>query len=161
MVSPELVGIHGAVPGYASDPLSEKDTEKNNLLAKDINPHDIVKYGLIPELVGRLPVIVTLESLTVDMLKEILQKPKNALTKQYQALFDMDGVALEFEDGAIEAIAALAIERKTGARGLRAIIEDIMMDIMYDIPSRSDIAKVTVTRGTVEKTVPAILTPKS
>ena len=147
--------------GYAADPLSEKDLEKNNILAKDINPHDIVKYGLIPELVGRLPVIVSLENLTVDMLKEILTKPKNALTKQYEALLGMDGVELEFDEGAIEAIAALAIERKTGARGLRAILEDIMMDIMYEIPARSDIAKVTITRGAVEKTASPILTPKA
>ena len=151
----------GRTIGYASDPLSEKDLEKNNLLAKEINPHDIVKYGLIPELVGRLPVIVSLESLTVDMLKEILVKPKNALTKQYEALLGMDGVSLEFDDGAIEAIAKLAIERKTGARGLRAILEDIMMDIMYEIPTREDIAKVTITRGVVEKTASPILTPKA
>ena len=94
------------------------------------------------------------------MLKEILVKPKNALIKQYQALLAMDGVELVFDNGAIEAIAALAIERKTGARGLRAILEDVMMDIMYDIPSRTDVAKVTITRGVVEKTTAPILTPK-
>ena len=150
----------GRAIGYGSKLVSKKDIEKNNLLAKDINPHDIVKYGLIPELVGRLPVIVSLESLTVDMLKEILQKPKNALIKQYQALLGMDGVELNFEDGAIEAIAHLAIERKTGARGLRAILEDVMMDIMYEIPSREDVASVTITRGAVEKTAAPILTLK-
>jgi len=150
----------GRAIGYGSELVSKKDIEKNNLLAKDINPHDIVKYGLIPELVGRLPVIVSLESLTVDMLKEILQKPKNALIKQYQALLGMDGVELNFEDGAIEAIAHLAIERKTGARGLRAILEDVMMDIMYEIPSREDVASVTITRGAVEKTAAPILTLK-
>ena len=150
----------GRAIGYGSDPLSHKDAEKNNLLAKDINPHDIVKYGLIPELVGRLPVIVSLENLTVEMLKEILVKPKNALIKQYQALLAMDGVELVFEDGAIEAIAALAIERKTGARGLRAILEDVMMDIMYDIPTRTDVSMVTITRGVVEKTTAPQLTLK-
>ena len=151
----------GRVIGYAGDPLSQKDAEKHNALYHDINPHDIVKYGLIPELVGRLPVIVGLENLNAEMLKRILTEPKNALVKQYKALLDMDGVALDFDDDAVTAISALAIERNTGARGLRAILEDIMLDIMYDIPSREDIAKVTITKGCVNKTEGPRLTYKT
>ena len=151
----------GRMIGYAGDPLSQKDAEKNNALYHDINPHDIVKYGLIPELVGRLPVIVGLENLNADMLKRILTEPKNALVKQYKALLDMDGVELNFDDEAITAISSLAIERNTGARGLRAILEDIMLDIMYDVPSRDDIAKVTITKGTVQKTEGPHLTYKT
>lgn len=134
--------------------------EKTNLLAS-VTPHDIVKFGLIPELVGRLPVIVGLEALDADMLTKILSQPKNALTKQYQALLKMDGVELEFEQDALKKIAELAIERKTGARGLRSIMEDTMGDLMYDIPSRDDVEKVTITEGAVAKTEEAKLTLKA
>ena len=111
----------------------------------DVIPHDIVKYGLIPELVGRLPVIVGLEALDEDALVEILSKPKNSLVKQYKKLFDMDGVELSFADETLAAIAKLAIERNTGARGLRSIMEETMTQIMFDVPSKKEIRKVTIT----------------
>lgn len=125
------------------------DLEKKNVLSEVI-PHDIVKFGLIPELVGRLPVIVTLDSLDEAALIRILAEPKNALIKQYQALIGMDHAELVFEDEAIKKIAALAIRRKTGARGLRAIMEEIMLDLMYDLPSRDDVEKVIITADHVE-----------
>ncbi len=136
--------------GFTSD-IKKSDEKVKAGIFKDVTPHDIVKYGLIPELVGRIPVIVSLDSLDEAALVRILTEPKNALVKQYQKLVGMDGAELVFEDGAIEAIAKLAIERNTGARGLRAIIEDIMTDIMYDIPSREDVSKVIITKDVVNK----------
>lgn len=122
---------------------------KKNKLAKgvfrDVLSHDIVKYGLIPELVGRLPVIVTLENLDKDALVRIMRDPKNSLSKQYKKLFDLDGVTLSFTDDAYQAIAALAIEREIGARGLRSIMENLMMKLMYEIPSRTDVKAITIT----------------
>lgn len=112
---------------------------------KDVEAHDVVKYGLIPELVGRLPVIVALENLDEDALVRIIKEPKNALYKQYQKLLRMDGIELEFEDEAFRAIAHLAIERKTGARGLRSIVEGIMMKPMYELPGEKDVERVIVT----------------
>ena len=112
-------------------------------------PADLLKFGLIPEFVGRLPILVTLESLNKDALIEILTKPKNALVKQYKKLFEIDGVKLEFDDDALEAIVDKAIERKTGARGLRAILEETMRDIMYEIPSNKNIESCTITKATV------------
>jgi ATP-dependent Clp protease ATP-binding subunit ClpX len=118
-------------------------------ILENILPEDLLKYGLIPEFVGRLPVIVTLHALDEEALMKILKEPKNALVKQYQKLFEMDGVALEFEEEALRLIANQAIERKTGARGLRAILESIMLNVMFDIPSRDDIEKCIITRDTV------------
>ena len=115
----------------------------------DVTAHDIVKYGLIPELVGRLPVIVSLTELDNDALVRILREPKNAVLKQYMKLFSVDGVRLTFTDDALESIAALATERKTGARGLRSIIEGFMTKIMYEIPSRDDVEEVVVTKECV------------
>ena len=124
-------------------------TGKKNKLAKgvyrDVLSHDIVKYGIIPELVGRLPVIVTLENLDKDALVRIMRDPKNSLSKQYKKLFDLDGVKLSFTDDAYEAIASLAIEREIGARGLRSIMENMMMKLMFEVPSRPDIKAVTIT----------------
>lgn len=137
--------------GFTSD-IKNKDEKLKQGIFKDVTPHDIVKYGLIPELVGRLPVIVSLDSLDEAALVRILTEPKNALVKQYQKLVGMDGAQLVFEDDAVRAIARLAIERNTGARGLRAIIEDIMTDIMYDVPSRKDVKKVIITADAVNKT---------
>ena len=116
-----------------------------------MNPHDIVKYGLIPELVGRIPVIVPLSDLDKDALVRIISEPKNSLVKQYIKLFDMDGVKLEFEDEALEAVAAKALERNTGARGLRSIMEEIMVDLMYDIPSEENLKKVIITADCVNR----------
>ena len=127
---------------------SEIKTKEEKLSAGtflDVIPHDIVKYGLIPELVGRLPVIVGLENLDENALVEILSRPKNSLVKQYKKLFDMDGVELEFTDETLAAIAKLAIERNTGARGLRSIMEETMTQIMFDVPSKKEIRKVTIT----------------
>ena len=114
--------------------------------------HYIIKYGLIPELVGRLPVVVALDSLERSALMTIMTEPKNSLVKQYKKLFSMDNVELEFTQEALEKIADLAIERNTGARGLRAIMENVMLDIMYDIPSRSDVERVLITPGVINKT---------
>ncbi len=136
--------------GFTSD-IKKNDEKVKAGIFKDVTPHDIVKYGLIPELVGRIPVIVSLDSLDEAALVRILTEPKNALVKQYQKLVGMDGAELVFEDDAVAAIAKLAIERNTGARGLRAIIEDIMTDIMYDVPSREDIKKVIITADAVNK----------
>ena len=110
-------------------------------MLKDIRPEDLLKFGLIPEFVGRLPIIVTLDNLDEDALVRILTEPRNALCRQYGKLLEMDGVELEFEPDALKAIAAKAIARKSGARGLRAIIEDALMGTMFDLPSRSDVAK--------------------
>ena len=118
---------------------------------KDIRPEDLIKFGLIPEFVGRLPLVVTLQSLDKEALVNILSKPKNALVKQYMKLFEIDNVELEFTDKALEAIAEKAIERKTGARGLRSIIEDVMTEIMFEIPSDERINKVVITEPTINK----------
>ena len=119
-------------------------------LYKNILPEDLLKFGLIPEFVGRVPIIVTLHQLDESALINILTQPKNALIKQFVKLLEMDGVQLEFEDEALAEIAKLAIERKTGARGLRAILEAIMLDVMYDIPSRDDVKKCVITKDTVK-----------
>ena len=126
------------------------DDKSNDGIYGDVTSHDIVKYGLIPELVGRLPVIVSLTELDNDALVRILKEPKNAVLKQYMKLFSIDGVKLSFTDDALESIAALATERKTGARGLRSIIEGFMTKIMYEIPSRDDIEEVIITKECVK-----------
>lgn len=138
------------VLGFTGEVKNRAEKSSGEIL-KEVTPHDIVKYGLIPELVGRLPVIVSLNSLDEKSLVRILTEPKNALIKQYQKLMGMDNVELVFEDDAVKAIAQLAIDRNTGARGLRSIVEGIMTDIMYDIPSRSDVEKVIITEGAVKK----------
>lgn len=118
---------------------------------------DIQKFGIIPELIGRLPVFAALEQLTADDLVRILREPKNALVKQYQALLSYDDVKLEFDDDALEEIANKAIERKTGARGLRSIIEETMMDVMFEVPSQEDIKLVRITKEAVDGTDKPIL----
>ena len=139
-----------SVMGFGGE-VKSKEEKKTTDIFKDVTAHDIVKFGLIPELVGRLPVIVGLESLDEDALVKILKEPKNSLTKQYTKLFELDGVKLTFEKEALKAIAHLAIERNTGARGLRSIIEEHMTQIMFDIPSRDDIAEVRITKRCIEK----------
>ncbi len=124
---------------------------------KSILPEDLLKFGLIPEFVGRMPIIVTLENLDEHALMRILTEPKNALAKQYQRLFEMDGVELTFDEDALLEVAKKAIERKTGARGLRAILEDVMLDIMYDIPSREDISTCRITKDVIDKVCPPLL----
>ena len=129
-----------------------KEVEEKNIgeLFKQILPQDYVKYGLIPEFVGRVPVTASLDMLDEEALVRILKEPKSSLVKQYVKLFEMDGVELEFEPEALQAIAAKAMERKTGARGLRAIMEDVVMDLMYEIPSDEHIAKCVITKDVVE-----------
>ncbi|WP_427338197.1 ATP-dependent Clp protease ATP-binding subunit ClpX [Caloranaerobacter sp. DY30410] len=134
--------------GFGAEIQSKQEKDVGELL-KQIEPGDLLKYGLIPEFVGRIPVIVTLEQLDKEALKDILTKPKNAIIKQYKELFRMDDVELEFDDEALEVVAQKAIERKTGARGLRGILEEIMLDIMYEIPSRNDIKKCIITKDTI------------
>jgi ATP-dependent Clp protease ATP-binding subunit ClpX len=119
-----------------------------------VRPEDLTKFGLIPEFIGRLPLIASVSKLDQDALIQILTEPRNALVKQYQKLFEIDGVELEFTKDAIAAIADHAMERGTGARGLRAIIEDVLLPEMYDVPSRGDVAKVVVTKETVLDDVP-------
>jgi len=142
--------------GFGAEVVSRKEKDLTSVLA-DIQPHDLLKYGIIPELVGRLPVIAPLGQLTRDELILILTEPKNALSKQYKKLFEYDGVELEFARDALEALADRAIERNIGARGLRAVIEESMMPIMYDMPSDHTIEKITITGATVlEKATPEI-----
>lgn len=128
---------------------------------KDILPEDLLKFGLIPEFIGRVPIIVTLEQLTEEAMISILTQPKNALVKQYMRLFEMDNVDLEFDEDALKEIAHLTILRNTGARGLRAILEDIMLPVMYEIPSREDVAKVIITKDAVLKHSEPILVLRS
>jgi len=134
--------------GFGAE-IQSKEVKDVGELLKHIQPEDLLKYGLIPEFVGRLPVIVTLNQLDKDALIDILTKPKNALVKQYKELFLMDGVELDIDRDALEVVAQKAIERKTGARGLRGILEEIMLDVMYDIPSREDIEKCIITKDTI------------
>lgn len=135
------------VIGFGSNP-NEKEIDQKEILSK-VLPEDLLRFGLIPEFIGRLPVIASLEQLDEEALIEILTKPKNALVKQYQKMLELDNVELEFEQEALKEIAKKAIERKTGARGLRSIIEGIMLDVMYDLPSRDDISKCIITKETV------------
>ena len=134
--------------GFNSDKKTKKERVERGVY-KDVIAHDIIKYGLIPELVGRLPVIVTLENLDEEALVRIIREPKNSLAKQYKKLFGLDGIELEFEDDAYRAIAHLAIERETGARGLRSIIEGLMMKPMFELPSLPNAKRVIVTAGFV------------
>lgn len=139
------------VIGFGAD--GHKADLKQGEYLSMVLPEDLLKYGLIPEFVGRLPVITTLEPLDESALVRILTEPKNALVKQYQKLLEMDNVQLEFEQEALEAIAAEAIKRNTGARGLRAIIESIMLDVMYDAPSRDDVNHCLITKEVVERKI--------
>lgn len=138
----------GSTIGYSGD-IKTKDEKSKSEIFRDVIPHDIVKFGLIPELVGRLPVIVGLDSLDTDALVRILAEPKNSLIKQYTKLLSMDNVELVFENDALEAIAKTAIQRNTGARGLRSILEEIMTDIMFAVPSDKSINKVIITKDCV------------
>ena len=147
--------------GFGSNVRTKKDYDGAELL-KEIQPDDLIKYGLIPEFAGRLPIVVGLTALDEEALVKILTCPKNALTKQYRKLLELDGVELEFSDDAIHAIAQRAIKLNTGARGLRAIVESAMLDIMYDIPTQKDVEKIVVTRETIEsKEKPLIVRKKT
>ena len=134
------------VIGFSSsgDEISDEES-----LSSQIRPEDLQAYGLIPEFIGRIPIVANLETLDVDALKNILTQPKNALVKQYTKMLELDDVELQFDEQALTAISELAIERKTGARGLRSIIEEALIDIMFDIPSSSDVSKVVITEDTI------------
>jgi ATP-dependent Clp protease ATP-binding subunit ClpX (EC 3.4.21.92) len=138
------------VMGFGAEIRKKSDIDIGQFL-KEILPGDLLKFGLIPEFVGRLPVIVTLDALDEDALIRILTEPKNALAKQYQKLLELDGINLEFKDDALKAISEEAIRRNTGARGLRSIVEDILLNVMYDLPSRTDVTKCYITRDVVLK----------
>ena len=143
--------------GFGADIKSKKERNQGELLAL-VEPDDLLRFGLIPELVGRLPVTSSLDTLQKDSLVEILTKPKNAISRQYQKSFDMEGVKLEFTDDALEAVAELAILRGTGARGLRSVLEEAMLDLMYEIPSRLEVVGCTITRDVILKKAEPILT---
>ena len=148
------------IMGFGAEIKGRQEAKVGEIL-RQILPIDLIKYGLIPEFVGRLPVIVTLDALEEEALIRILTEPKNALVKQYQKFFEMDNVSLEFKQDALQAIATEAIKRNTGARGLRAIVETLMRDVMYEIPSRGDINKCIVTKECVKKNEEPLLVTTS
>lgn len=135
--------------GFGAEVRSKELDKKISETLRDVEPDDLVKYGLIPEFIGRLPVVATLDELDEDALMQILTEPKNALTKQYAKLFEMEDVELEFRPDALTAVAKKAMERKTGARGLRSIMEDVLLDTMFEVPSSKDIAKVVIDAGVI------------
>jgi len=139
--------VNKKVIGFAT---GEKEELSPNFVTMNVESEDLLRFGLIPEFIGRLPVVTMLNELTEEEMVKILTEPKNAVVKQYKKLLSMDGVELEFEDDALKALAAMAIKRKTGARGLRAIIEHLMLDVMYEIPMRNDVTHSTITREMVE-----------
>jgi len=144
--------------GFSADIRTKDEARSVGELLRDVEPEDLVSYGLIPEFVGRLPVVATLEELDEDALVQILTLPKNALVKQYQRLFEMEGAELEIREDALRAIARKAMERKTGARGLRTILEHVLLDIMYDLPSLENVSKVVVDQAVIEgETSPYII----
>ena len=145
--------------GFGAEVKSKAEIDTQDHFA-EVMPEDLIKFGLIPEFIGRLPVVASVTNLDKESLVQILSTPKNALVKQYTRLFEMDGVELEFADDALEAIADQAIHRGTGARGLRAIMEEVLLPVMYDIPSRDDVAKVVVTKETVQDNVLPTIVPR-
>ncbi|AMO56290.1 Clp protease ATP-binding protein [Endozoicomonas montiporae] len=136
--------------GFSAEVKSKDDKKDLGETFKEVEPEDLVKFGLIPEFIGRLPVIATLEELDEDALVQILTEPKNALTKQYRKLFEMESVDVDFRDDALRAVAKKAMERKTGARGLRSILEGVLLDTMYDIPSEDTVSKVVIDASVIE-----------
>jgi ATP-dependent Clp protease ATP-binding subunit ClpX len=148
--------------GFSAEVKSKDDSRSVGEILHDVEPEDLIKYGLIPEFVGRLPVVATLEELDEEALVRILTEPKNALTKQYARLFSMEGAELEFRDDALKAVAHKAMERKTGARGLRSILEHTLLDTMYDLPSMEDIQKVVIDDGVIKgESEPLLMYEKS
>ena len=135
--------------GFGADVKSKEDAKQIGDVLRDVEPEDLIHYGLIPEFVGRLPILATLDELDEEQLVQILTEPKNALSKQYTRLFEMEGSEIEFREGALRAVARKAMERKTGARGLRSIVEHVLLDTMYDLPSFDNVAKVVVDEGAI------------
>jgi ATP-dependent Clp protease ATP-binding subunit ClpX len=154
----DRVGRRGL--GFGAEIRSKHDLDGAESFG-DTMPEDLIKFGLIPEFIGRLPVVASVTSLDKEALVKILTEPRNALVKQYYKLFEMDGVELEFTDDALEAVADQAILRGTGARGLRAIMEEVLLPVMYDIPSRDDVAKVVITEQTVRSNVNPTIVPRT
>ncbi len=146
--------------GFGADVKGKNDFNIGEILEK-IEPQDLLKFGIIPELIGRLPVVASLEMLDKDALVRIIKEPKNAILKQYKKLFEIDGINLEMEDSAIEAIAQKALDRKTGARGLRSIIEAAMLDVMYELPSMENVESCTITKECVEEKKSPVLVHKT
>ena len=154
----ERIGKRGI--GFGNEVASKNEVDVTDHFA-EVMPEDLIKFGLIPEFIGRLPIIASVTNLDKESLVSILSEPKNALVKQYTKLFEMDNVELEFSTDALEAIADQAIHRGTGARGLRAIMEEVLLPVMYDIPSRTDVEKVVVTAETVNDNVLPTIVPRS
>jgi ATP-dependent Clp protease ATP-binding subunit ClpX len=142
--------------GFGADIKGKKDYKLGELL-EQVQPEDLLKFGLIPEFIGRLPVIATLHELDEAALVDILTKPRNSLQRQYAKLFEMDGVKLKFTKGALAAVAKEALERKSGARGLRAILENFLLEIMYDVPSRAGIKEVIINEDVVTRREPPLI----
>jgi ATP-dependent Clp protease ATP-binding subunit ClpX len=142
--------------GFNAELVSSEQKNRKDIFA-DVMPEDLLKFGMIPEFIGRLPVITSVENLDKPALMQILTEPKNALVKQYQKLFNLDDVDLEFTPEALDAVADLALSRGTGARGLRAIMESVLLGVMYEVPSRTDIAKVIIEKSCIESNAPATL----
>lgn len=143
--------------GFSAEIHGKDDGKSNDQLLREAEPADLVRFGLIPELVGRLPVVTTLEELNQDALVRILSEPKNALTKQYKSLFEMEGVSLEFREAALQKVASRCLEKKTGARGLRSILEKVLLDTMYEIPSLTGISRVIVDESSVAGDTPPVI----
>ncbi|MCA9755629.1 MAG: ATP-dependent Clp protease ATP-binding subunit ClpX [Candidatus Eisenbacteria bacterium] len=146
--------------GFGADQEKRRELSLGELYAK-IEPQDLVKYGLIPELIGRLPIVATLAEMDAAALKMILTEPKNAIVKQYQKFFEMENVRLEFSESALDAIVKIALERKTGARGLRAVLEDAMLEIMYDLPSRRDVEACIIDESVILRNETPTLVPRA
>jgi ATP-dependent Clp protease ATP-binding subunit ClpX len=142
--------------GFGAE-VKSRDAESTADTLKNVEPEDLIKFGLIPELIGRLPVVATLQELDETALVQILIEPKNALVKQYQKLFSMENVELEIRPSALQAIARKAIKRKTGARGLRSILESVLLDTMYELPTAEGVAKVVVDENTIDGGVPLMI----
>ncbi|MCW2696219.1 MAG: clpX, partial [Modestobacter sp.] len=153
----QRVGKQGI--GFGAEVRGKAEIEQANAFA-EVMPEDLLKFGMIPEFIGRLPVITSVQKLDREALINILTEPKNALVRQYRKLFDLDGVELEFTDDALEAIADQAILRGTGARGLRAIMEEVLQSVMYDVPSREDVATVVITKDVVLERVAPTIVPR-
>ena len=147
------IGFNSAVQGNIP--------QKRGEILKNVIPDDLLKYGLIPEFIGRLPILASLEEADVDTLKKIFMEPKNSIHKQYSKMMEIENVKLKFTEGAIHAISEEAIKRESGARGLRAIVEDIMMDLMFQIPSREDVSEVIITEEAIKKREPSLLLLKN
>jgi ATP-dependent Clp protease ATP-binding subunit ClpX len=146
--------------GFNADLVTQEQKNRKDIFA-DVMPEDLLKFGMIPEFIGRLPVITSVENLDKPALMQILTEPKNALVKQYQKLFSLDDVELEFSEEALDAVAELALSRGTGARGLRAIMESVLLSVMYEVPSRTDIAKVIIEKDCIDSNAPATLVERT